>query len=103
MTRGARPTTNSGNSSSEQDEAPAPAPGSALSDAVARCVQRYLEEIEGELPTDFYQLVLSQVEPPMLEAVLAHTRNNQSKAAYLLGLNRGTLRKKLKQYNLNGK
>jgi Fis family transcriptional regulator len=45
-------------------------------------------------------MVLEEVEPPLLRAVLRHTRNNQSKAARMLGLSRGTLRKKLKQYGL---
>jgi Fis family transcriptional regulator len=44
--------------------------------------------------------VLTEVETPLLEAVMKYTKNNQSKAAELLGLNRGTLRKKLKQYDL---
>jgi Fis family transcriptional regulator, factor for inversion stimulation protein len=44
--------------------------------------------------------VLSQVEAPLLREVMQHTRNNQTRASNMLGLNRGTLRKKLKQYNL---
>lgn len=47
-----------------------------------------------------YQLVLSEVEAPLLEQVMKYTRNNQTKASTMLGLNRGTLRKKLKQYGL---
>jgi Fis family transcriptional regulator len=50
--------------------------------------------------TDLYQLVLNEVEGPLLEAVLNHTSSNQSKASIMLGLNRGTLRKKLKQHGL---
>ena len=50
--------------------------------------------------SDVYNLVLSEVEPPLLEAVLRYTRNNQTKASTVLGMNRGTLRKKLKQYEL---
>jgi Fis family transcriptional regulator len=72
-------------------------------DATVRTsVRQYLAEIDGELPTDFYQLVLSQVEAPLLEEVMRHTRNNQTRAAHLLGLNRGTLRKKLRLYKLSG-
>jgi Fis family transcriptional regulator len=48
-----------------------------------------------------YELVLRQVEQPLLEAILEHTKGNQSKAAEYLGLNRGTLRKKLRTYNLH--
>ena len=50
--------------------------------------------------TEVYQLVLSEVEAPLLEQVMKYTRNNQTKASTMLGLNRGTLRKRLKQYGL---
>ena len=46
-------------------------------------------------------MVLQEMEEPLLRAVLAYTRSNQSRAAVVLGLNRGTLRKKMKQYNLD--
>ena len=79
-----------------------PATGTPIDATVRTSVRQYLAEIDGELPTDFYQLVLSQVEAPLLEEVMRHTRNNQTRAAHLLGLNRGTLRKKLRLYNLSG-
>jgi Fis family transcriptional regulator len=75
--------------------------GGLLHDTVTACVRQYLEEIDGEPTTDFYQLVLSQVEAPLLREVMTYTRNNQSRAAQLLGLNRGTLRKKLRQYAIS--
>ena len=50
--------------------------------------------------SDVYQMVMSEIEAPLLEQVMKYVRNNQTKAAHLLGLNRGTLRKKLKQYGL---
>ena len=49
---------------------------------------------------DVYQMVLAEVEAPLLEEIMRYTRNNQTKASQMLGLNRGTLRKKLKQYGL---
>lgn len=73
----------------------------SLRDAVDLFVRRYLDEMDGEMGTDFYTLVLSEVEAPLLEAVMDYTRNNQTRAAQMLGLNRGTLRKKLKQYELD--
>ena len=76
------------------------ASGSHLHDAVTRAVRSYLEELEGQTTTGFYELVLSQVEAPLLREIMQHTRNNQTRASNMLGLNRGTLRKKLKQYNL---
>ena len=48
-----------------------------------------------------YELVLSEIEAPMLEEVMTYTRGNQTRAANLLGINRGTLRKKLKKYGMN--
>jgi Fis family transcriptional regulator len=45
-------------------------------------------------------MVLAEVEAPLLEEIMHYTRNNQTKASQMLGLNRGTLRKKLKQYGL---
>lgn len=72
----------------------------ALSECVALSLEQYFDNLGGETPTGLYDLVLHQVEPPMLRAVLEHTDHNQSRAAEMLGLNRGTLRKKLKQYDL---
>jgi Fis family transcriptional regulator len=46
--------------------------------------------------------VISEVEQPLFEAVLEYTDGNQCRAADILGINRGTLRKKLKTYNLLG-
>ena len=50
--------------------------------------------------SDLYDLVLSEVEAPLLACVLEYTGNNQSQTAAMLGLNRGTLRKKLRRYRL---
>ena len=79
-----------------------PATSTSLRDAVTASVRKYLDELDGQLSTDVYQMVLAEVEAPLLEEVMAYTRNNQTKASVMLGLNRGTLRKKLKQYKLIG-
>ena len=73
---------------------------SNLRDSVTTSVRNYLAELDGQLSTDVYQMVLAEVEAPLLTEIMAYTRNNQTKASLMLGLNRGTLRKKLKQYNL---
>ena len=75
--------------------------GGILHETVTACVRQYLDEIDGEPTTDFYQLVLSQVEPPLLREIMTYTRHNQTRAAQILGLNRGTLRKKLRQYDIS--
>jgi len=71
-----------------------------LRQCVREALDAYLAKLEGEDPTDLFRLVMGEVEVPMLEAVLAHTRGNQSRAAQALGINRATLRKKLKLYGL---
>ena len=71
-----------------------------LRECVQTAVQNYVAHLEGELPSNLYDLVLAEVEAPLLEVVMKQVRNNQTKASQVLGLNRGTLRKKLKQYDL---
>jgi Fis family transcriptional regulator len=73
---------------------------STLRDCVESTLSNYFAQLDGAPVTEVYQLVLTEVEAPLLEQVLKYTRNNQTKASTLLGLNRGTLRKKLKQYGL---
>jgi Fis family transcriptional regulator len=68
--------------------------------SVEEAVNGYFVDLGGGNTHGVYDMVLEEVEPPLLRAVLRHTRNNQSKAARMLGLSRGTLRKKLKQYGL---
>ncbi|SVD98739.1 uncharacterized protein METZ01_LOCUS451593 [marine metagenome] len=71
-----------------------------ISKAVRRTVEAYIADMEDQEITDLYELVLKEVEAPMLNSVLRHTGNNQSKTATMLGLSRGTLRKKLRKYRL---
>lgn len=72
----------------------------SLRDCVEKAVNNYFQHLDGQEVTDVYAMVLAEVEAPMLEVVMKYTRHNQTKAAHVLGLNRGTLRKKLKQYGL---
>lgn len=69
----------------------------SLYDSMKQSVENYLANLGGEPVTDLYDIVLAEIERPFFEVVLKHTKGNQSKAAILLGLSRGTLRKKLKQ------
>jgi Fis family transcriptional regulator len=71
-----------------------------LRDNVHKALRNYFAHVDGQPVTDVYQMVLSEVEAPLLETVMEYTRGNQTKASILLGLNRGTLRKKLKIYGL---
>lgn len=71
-----------------------------IRESVAIAMQNYLSHLDGQDVTDVYDMVLAEVEVPLLEAIMKYTRKNQTRAATMLGLNRGTLRKKLKQYNM---
>lgn len=63
-------------------------------------LNRYFKSLNGDRPGDLYDLVLGEVEEPLFKAVMDYTQGNQSQAAGILGINRGTLRKKLKTYSL---
>ncbi len=67
----------------------------ALRECVTRAVRRYLHDLDSQAPDGLYDLVLQEVETPLLREVLAWAGGNQSKAAAALGINRATLRKKL--------
>lgn len=71
---------------------------------IAYCVEQnlkqYFSDLDGETPCGVYEMVLGQVEKPLLRCVMGECGGNQSKAAAVLGLNRNTLRKKLLQYGL---
>jgi Fis family transcriptional regulator len=85
-----------------EKSARAPVNGEArpLRQSVEIAVGNYFAQLDGQMVTDVYDMVLQEVEAPLLEAVLKYTRNNQTLASSVLGLNRGTLRKKLKRYGL---
>ncbi len=86
--------------SSSTDLSPSESERKSLRDNVTEAMQCYFDDLDGQDTRDVYNIVMNEVEPPLLEAAMKYTRQNQSKTAELLGLNRGTLRKKLKQYNL---
>ncbi|MCZ6559535.1 MAG: DNA-binding transcriptional regulator Fis [Gammaproteobacteria bacterium] len=64
-------------------------------------LNQYFASLNGDRPGDLYHLVLGEVEEPLFKAVMDYTGGNQSQAAGILGLNRGTLRKKLKSYSIS--
>ncbi len=72
----------------------------SLRDCVEQAMNNYFKHLDGQDVTNVFDLVMAEVEAPMLEIVMKYTRHNQTRAAQVLGLNRGTLRKKLKQYGL---
>lgn len=88
------------NSSAEQASLSASQTQPPLHIHVERAVRQYFAQLQGEEADDLYTLVLHEVEKPLLSVVLEQTRGNQTRAAKVLGLNRGTLRKKLKTHKL---
>jgi Fis family transcriptional regulator len=72
----------------------------SLSDSVKQSLDNYFAQLEGQQPSNVYQIVMELVELPLLLKVMDFTSNNQSRAAKVLDLSRGTLRKKLKLYDL---
>ncbi len=71
-----------------------------LEQSVVTALIQYLEDLDGEAPSNLYDKIMSEIEKPLLATVLQHCDHNQSRAASYLGINRGTLRKKLRQYQI---
>jgi Fis family transcriptional regulator len=71
-----------------------------LRDVTEEALKRYFKDLNGHKPGDLYQLVLREVEAPLFKSVMDYSEGNQSQAAEVLGINRATLRKKLKHYYL---
>ena len=76
--------------------------GNELSDAVKRSLERYFKDMDGEIPTSIYEMVLKNIERPMIETVLGHAKGNLTQAASMLGINRNTLRTKMQQLRIKG-
>jgi len=71
-----------------------------LKELVRIQIDQYFDELDGEIPQDLYDLVVGQVEHALLEVALHQSNNNQSKAAEMLGISRGTLRTRMKLFGL---
>jgi Fis family transcriptional regulator len=70
----------------------------SLASSVTQSVQKYFSELKGADPVDLYTFVLEEIETPLFRAVMEHCKYNQSRAASMLGISRGTLRTKLRRY-----
>ncbi len=68
--------------------------------SVTSAIELYLQDMDGHEVNDLYHVVLSEVEPAILDVVMNYVEGNQTEAAEMLGISRGTLRKKLKLYGL---
>jgi len=72
-----------------------------LSDSIRQAMENYFADLEGHDASNLYELFLAQFEKPLFEVVMQNTRGNITHAAKILGLNRGTLRNRLKKYGLD--
>ena len=72
-----------------------------IPDSVNQSLDQYFKDLNGENPTNVYDMVVGLVEKPLLTYIMGISKGNQSKAAEILGLNRNTLRKKLKQHKID--
>jgi len=78
-------------------------PAQSLQECVDANIACYFANLGDTRASNVYEMVLAEVEVPLLRRVLKYTKGNQSKAAIVLGLSRGTLRKKLKIYGMEGR
>jgi Fis family transcriptional regulator len=66
-----------------------------------RSLNRYFKDLDGEAPSEVFNMVISAVEKPVLAYILDRAEGNQTRAAEMLGINRNTLRKKMREYGLS--
>jgi len=71
-----------------------------IAESIRRTLDQYFRDLDGEKPAAIYEMVIRNVERPMLEFVLNQANGNQTVAAEMLGINRNTLRRKLTEYEL---
>lgn len=72
-----------------------------IPDCVNESLDQYFKDLDGETPTNVYEMLIDMVEKPLLTYIMSISKGNQSKAAEILGVNRNTLRKKLKQHKID--
>ena len=72
----------------------------SIRNCLVHALNEYFHDLGDQSTHNLYSLVFKEVEATLLKTTLAFTNQNQSKAAEMLGINRGTLRKKLKEYGL---
>lgn len=72
-----------------------------LSECITHSIQQYFDDLNGEQPQNLHNFFINEVEKPFLEVVMNQVKGNQTRAADILGINRNTLRKKLKTYDLS--
>ena len=74
--------------------------GPSIAEATAKTIQEYLDALGDNNPANVYRMAIDELEKPLLKIMMRYTHDNQSKAAECLGINRATLRTKLRRHNL---
>jgi Fis family transcriptional regulator len=74
--------------------------GNEICRSVEKSLEEYFRKLDGEQPHSIYEMVIANVERSLLASVMHRAGGNQTQAAYMLGLNRNTLRSKLSKYNI---
>ena len=77
------------------------AKGKCLSENVRDALDKYFTDMDGHEPAGLYELIIAQVEKPLIECVIENSRGNITRAAQVLGLNRATLRNRMQKYGLD--
>ena len=72
----------------------------SLNHSTQTALKKYFKTLNGHQPINLYRFVIKEIERPLMKEVMKYTENNQSEAAKILGINRTTLRNKLKQYKI---
>ena len=72
----------------------------SLNHSTETALKKYFKTLNGHKPINLYKFVIKEVERPLMKEVMKYTENNQSESAKILGINRTTLRNKLKQYKI---
>ena len=72
----------------------------SLNHSTETALKKYFKTLNGYKPINLYKFVIKEVERPLMKEVMKYTENNQSEAAKILGINRTTLRNKLKEYKI---
>ncbi len=85
---------------SDSNLPPSPSTSHSLSEQVTRTLECYFDTLQDEKISNLHELVIQQVEKPLIEFVLKKHHYNQTQTAQTLGINRNTLRKKMQQYQL---
>ena len=73
----------------------------SLANNVEKSMKRYLNDLNGHSPNQLYDFFLQEVEKPFFDVVMQHTDWNITQASNMLGMNRVTLRNRLKKYKLD--